>query len=280
MFEWLTKLIARPALFLIVVGLVVVVIGAAGSVPLLDPPLEIKDQISRIVVLCIGLVILIIGIVTQWRQPTTSATTLNRLLTSATGHYLDEPVLVSSKQKNRVWIESDFLLWERGAIMLWVYVPDKGSGLRNAPSNRYLLAHHTGECDKEYTYFNQFCFRYSLRNEWEVTYSNSKCIYPSERAHISDGLQQGWHHFLISWDRSIPKLFFAIDGGKGGTDITAASLASWPERIAEKVSVGSWVSGWSGHYCETRLFSLIILDNYLQATDPLVREHLKSRPRT
>jgi len=198
--------------------------------------------------------------------------------------YLQEPLEISAQAKNRLKIESDFLLWAQCTILLWVYVPPKGKGLRNSPSNKYLLAHHTGEANREnWTYYNQFVLRHtSVRERWEVQFSNGKKPpqYPDEYLTIGDGLEVGWHQFMIAWDNEKPKLTFTIDGGKGGNDLSTSYRPFWVEELDEKVTVGAWVTDWEGHYCETKLFQLLILDNFLDVTDSIVKEHLKLKPRS
>ena len=197
-------------------------------------------------------------------------------------YFIKEPMLISSDKKNRFKIEPDFLLWEQCTLMLWVLVPPKGQGLRDSPSNRYILAHYTGTSDgKKQTYINQFALRHTKsRNHWNISISNNKAQYISKRISIQDGLEPGWHHFFIAWDRSEPKLLFAIDGGKSGNDISKNCFAYWPERTAEKMSVGAWPNDWEGHYCETKIYQLLIYDRYLDINSEPSKEHLKHKPRS
>ena len=39
--------------------------------------------------------------------------------------FLEEPLLISASKKNRLKIDSDFLLWEQCTLMMWVLVPPK-----------------------------------------------------------------------------------------------------------------------------------------------------------
>lgn len=197
-------------------------------------------------------------------------------------YFTKDPLLISSEKKNRFKIDADFLLWEQCTLMLWVLVPPKGQGLRNSPSNRYILAHNTGENEKKKeNYFNQFVLRHSIsRNNWNISISNNKAQYPPKRISIKDGLEPGWHHFFISWDRTKPKLLFAIDGGKGGNDLSTSCFAYWPERAAENMSVGAWPNDLECHYCKTKLFKLVIYDHYLDINSDPSKEHLSHKPRT
>lgn len=183
-------------------------------------------------------------------------------------HLLEDPLWISSVRKNQQKINSDFLGWDQCTLMIWVLVPKRGNSLRNAPDNRYLLAHQTeGISD-----FNRFALLYSSSNRWEVQFSNNKA--ESNQLRIDDGLDQGWHHFLIAWDRTRPDLVFLIDGRVGGSDRSKSYLPCWPERLGDFITVGAWVSAYDTSYCETNLFGLWILDRFLEPTDPIVKEHL------
>jgi hypothetical protein len=164
-------------------------------------------------------------------------------------------------------IRSDFLDWDQCTLMMWVLVPTRGQSLRDAPNNRYLLAHHTDPTK----HCNQFALRYSSSNHWEVLFSNSRA--QLNKLSIADGLDCGWHHFLIAWDRTSPNLAFVIDREIGGSDRSQAYLPHWPEHLNDNVTVGAWVSADETSYCETSLFELWILHRFLGPADPVVRDH-------
>lgn len=196
--------------------------------------------------------------------------------------YLQEPSEILAEKKNRLKIESNFLHWPQCTILLWVYVPPKGQGLRNSPTNRYIIAHQTGEASNQKDrFYNQFVLRHSSKRErWEVQVSNGKAEYPNSSLGIGDGLEVGWHQFMIAWDNEKPKLTFAIDKGKGGTELWTSYRSFWPDTLGEKATVGAWTSDyWAGHYCETKLYQLWILDSFLEPTDSIVNEHFKLKPR-
>jgi hypothetical protein len=194
--------------------------------------------------------------------------------------YLQNPLPISAERLNAFKIDPAFLLWPECTLMLWVLVPPKAQGLRDSPSNRYILAHHTGEAERKDTFRNQFAFRHSsARGRWEVETSNGKADYPSRPLFVRDGLEPGWHHFLIAWDRGARKQLLLIDGGTGGNDLSSGSFNCWPQNVADNVVVGSWVSSWAGHYCETTVGPLMIFDKYLSETSVELRNHLATRPR-
>lgn len=193
---------------------------------------------------------------------------------------LQEVLAISSKNSNRLRIASDFLFWEKCTIVMWVDVPPKGTALRNAPNNRYLLAHNTGVASTGTDHYNnQFCLRYSLHGTWEIACSNGKADYLPRPISIADGLEPGWHHFLIAWDRRNPQLVMHIDGSRGGSAISTSCFDYWPENRSDEVSVGAWTSEWAGHYCETRLAEIWITDDMLSSTDLAIKEHQKRKPR-
>lgn len=193
--------------------------------------------------------------------------------------HLDAPIEISASRENRQKIESSFLLWPECSIMMWVWVPPKGQGLRDSPSNRYLLAHHTGEGEQKDSYRNQFALRHSsARSRWELQTSNGKAEYGRSLA-VKDGLEPGWHHFAMSWDRSARKQLMLVDGGDAGNDLLLNGFGHWPEQVADAVVVGGWVSGWHGHYCQTRICELLIFDRFLAQGDDAIRNHMRSKPR-
>lgn len=164
--------------------------------------------------------------------------------------------------------------------MLWVLVPPKGEGLRNSPNNRYLLAHHTGKNQEKLkeTYNNQFVLRHSSNhNRWEFLTSNGAAEYGNSLV-AKDGLEPGWHHFLISWARTRPKIALLIDGGSGGSDVSNAAFGHWPVRV-DRLFVGTWPNEWHGHFCDTKLLHLRIFDRFLVVNDLEVQEQLRLKPR-
>lgn len=190
-------------------------------------------------------------------------------------HKLDEPVLITAKNQNRCRVESDFLLWSQCTILIWVYVPPKGEGLRNSPSNKYIFGHITGTADEQnYLYYNQFCLRHSSpRGRWEVQFSNEKAKYPDKYLVIGDGLATGWHQFVITWDSHAEKIAFMIDAGKNGSDLSNSYIDYWPSKVGYNVTVGGWAIDWDGHFCETQLGHLWIAKKYSEATSEIVKAH-------
>jgi hypothetical protein len=163
---------------------------------------------------------------------------------------LQESVFITSGSKNHLRIQSDFLSWNLCTIMLWVFVPELGQDLRNAPNNRYLLAHQTDQKLES----NRFALRYSKNNVWEVQFSNDKAN--PHTLKIADSLSPGWHHFFISWDRRNSNLMFRIDGGSRGSEQSKTFVIYTPERLSDTVTVGAWAFPYEDSYCDTKLGEL------------------------
>jgi len=180
-----------------------------------------------------------------------------------------EPLTIRSDLKNRQVLSSVFLGWERCTIMFWVLVPPKGKDLRNAPHNRYLLAHQFGGDD-----YNRFSLRYTGDGDWRVDISGSQG--ELQQIVVDDGLSSGWHHFMLAWDRGKPELTFLIDGGNSGNGRLESYLSNWPERLDDSVYIGAWVGRlvYDESYCDTKLFELWVYDRFLDASDRSVQEHL------
>ncbi len=276
--EFMKGITKRSSIIILMVGAVLLVIGASSGIIFGNLALALPDIIGRVSLIVMGTVLIVIGIVLEVKsQPNQQ---FGMYKTSSKAYFQKEPQLITSTNRSRLKIESGFLLWEKCTMVMWVLVPPKGQGLRDSPSNRYLLAHHTGNADENsIRFYNQFCIRHSsTRGRWEVSFSDNSAEYTSNPLAIADGLNAGWHHFMIAWDRNKPKIEFKIDDGRGGNDF-ANSLSNWPERIADKASVGAWMSEWEGHYCETQIYKFLIFDDYLESTDSAIRQHINSKPR-
>jgi len=266
--SFIEKLIANAPLAIIVLGALLLVLGASGGWEKIN--LQIVETAWRIVLASIGAVLLIFGSVLIWRDDT-SHTRLG-FRKGKPLRYFDDSIWISNSNKNQQQIDSKFLTWDRCTILIWVYIPQVGINLRNAPDNRYLLSHHTGDA-KDGKNYNAFHFRYSSMNRWEVIYSNDKAEYQENRLFIDDGLEHGWHQFIISWDRLKPEIVFLIDGGNKGLNRSVSFLPFWPQKRSDNVTVGAWVSAYPSSYCETKLASLWIYDGFFDSNDTTFCQH-------
>ncbi|GEM_PF-5800307 len=195
-------------------------------------------------------------------------------------NYFELPLDIKSNKKNKYSIPTKFLKHEKVTIMLWVFVPGKNELLRDAPTNRYLISHYTEEIDDNDEYLNQFCLRYTHKNQWEVSYSNNKGQYPNKGLFVDDALPTGWHHFIISWDLEEQIIQLLINCGKSGSDITKSFLHNWPTEFADKTTIGAWPTDYDGHYCETKLFNLAVVYDFLDIKNPIVSKHFNLKPKT
>lgn len=64
----LEKLIDRTPIAIILVGVVVFIIGAAGGFPVGNPPLHVADFAWRIGLGVMGLILVVIGVLLLWRE--------------------------------------------------------------------------------------------------------------------------------------------------------------------------------------------------------------------
>ena len=195
-------------------------------------------------------------------------------------YFEDAPVFIGSNSNRIFYIPSDFILWEKCTIMLWVLVSPYGDGIRKDSYSSYLLAHHTGKTgDKKY--YNQFSLRYSPDYQlWVLMISNQNATYYSHISIPDDpSLSPAWHHFMISWDRSEDKILFCIDGGKQIEVVQQAfPFNYWPMESFSRVSVGSWLSPFIENFCDTELYNMTISNDFLTPDDELVKNHFDNMP--
>jgi hypothetical protein len=65
------KILDRTPLFIIIVGLIIFIIGAAGGLPIGDPPLQVSDTSWRLALGIVGILLLVIGILLLLRENAT-----------------------------------------------------------------------------------------------------------------------------------------------------------------------------------------------------------------
>lgn len=187
--------------------------------------------------------------------------------------YFDDTIMVMSRRSNQTQVSSEFLNWDRGTILINVLVPPIGHGLRPAPGNRYILGHindNNGGDDKERNFFG---LRYSMRNKWEVDFSNAdgERLPEIQWLSLEDGLEEGWHQFMVSWDRRKPEIIFVIDGNRRTT--SSRFLNFWPVSFADSVTVGAWPTGYPESFVETKLSNLWVCNQALDENHQIVLEH-------
>lgn len=193
-----------------------------------------------------------------------------------------QPTLISAERNNRLKIKSSFLLGEEGTLMFWLFVPTKGEKLRDSKFNRYVFSHQTGANFVEATkqWVNLFCFRYSS-GYWQVVFSDNAAVTSPNTINLEDKLSTGWHHFLITWNKSKSELLFLIDGGKSSSKIISP-ITNWPEKLNPEFTIGSWTmdKGWEDRYCETQIYRFKIHEQFLEANHAVVQAELTMLPKS
>jgi hypothetical protein len=187
---------------------------------------------------------------------------------------LDTDIWVSASRRNRLCIDSSFLARDGGTLLFWLLVPRKGEGLRQAPDNRYVFSHHTGEDDGS-AYPNAFFLRYSSDSTWDFCISNPDGEMPNDLGNycLADGLSPDWHHFHITWDHSIPRLQLLIDSGKSISFTSRTYLPYWPREFASCVYFGAWTTDYPESYVETKFRKIWVCDKHLGFRQPIVVDH-------
>jgi len=184
-----------------------------------------------------------------------------------------DPVWVSLERHNHISTKPGFLNWDQCTILINVLVPDIGVGLRDAPDNRYIFAYCSGDPASEKE-INRFSLRYSSRNQWELDFTNSRAQrHPQGCLFMMDGLDRGWHQFVIAWDKKKPELLFMIDKGTRGKVTCSEFLNYWPEKYNGTFTVGAWVSAYPNSYVETKLANFWVYRQFLDASSPIVQQH-------
>jgi hypothetical protein len=188
----------------------------------------------------------------------------------------EEDLWISANRSNRLCVDSSFLSRDEGTLLFWILVPGRGEGLRDAPHNRYLISHQTGETSDIHQ--NAFFLRYSSESTWDFCFSNPNGIVPNDsgRYRQADTLTHGWHHVQISWNHSKPILLLLFDSGRGVNITSNNYLPYWPRKFDKCVYFGAWVSNYPDSYIETKLRQLWIVDGYLDAAHPEVARHISS----
>lgn len=288
----LEMLAQRASVLLIITGAFVIVMGASNEFTINNFSMAFPDLLGRYLTIGVGATLVVFGFYLELRAPGSSAISeiANNQGEDAgriTVEYLETPNRVTFPRHNRLRINSEFLDWSQCSIMLWVLVPPKGEGLR-APKggkSRYILGHQRGGWEaSKYEWHNLFSLRYRVAEEgaiWEVAISNDEARRLSPRMTRPDSLDSGWHLFLIRWDSSKPEISFWIDGDAGGNVISQRFQGTWPRKLASTVTVGAFSVNGDEHqdtYCETQLCRLVIINRFLEISDPLVKKQLAAKP--
>ena len=177
--------------------------------------------------------------------------------------YLAAPRLVTAKSLGSRALGASAILQARsGALGAWVFVPRQGS-IREGQSARYVLAHctHGGvmqDTPRGRQYFNVFAIRIH-KKRWQAWVANGKG--EAEYLSINDGPHtDGWHHFLLRWDRQRGKADWFLDGRL--VQSAGKFTKCWPETFNTRFYIGSWVSDTAKHFAETTLAGIVAVDGF------------------
>jgi len=184
---------------------------------------------------------------------------------------------ISSSKKNSHKTSANYVMWECGTILCWVYVNPLDKGIRDLQNNRYVFAHMT-KAEPNSIYYNRFsmgCLGKNGEKRWEVTLTNDNAV--QSKLTIPDKLETGWHNFVFSWSRSKSEMIFFIDRGKKGNDLK--SNTNWPEELGSNLVIGTWATDNDGHYCNTKIAYPEIINKYLDCDSPEIIEHFKRKPK-
>jgi len=183
-------------------------------------------------------------------------------------------IFISNSRNNAVVSESEFLLRDKASILMLVYLDEIGEGLTNAPDNKYIISHQTDDSPADSS-FNNFSFRYTEDNHWEVTFSDSEGNFSSNPIKVKDGLTPGWHQFIISWNLKIPRLVFIIDGNEMSR-ISKGLVNYWPREIDDSITIGAFVTRYNTGFVETKMRNFWIINEFINIGHEVIDLHLLS----
>lgn len=165
-----------------------------------------------------------------------------------------------------------------GTISVWVYVHQRGSGIRELENNRYLFA-----CATDFVgpYRNVFAFahgptQYSppAKAAWKLWLANSKGDGKTWTYPDGGEFDVGWHLVLVRWDHSGPLIEMLIDG------ITVVSdtgyLGFWPDEYPERAYAGCWPNKSRIHWANTFLSRLRMMPYFAEAR--WISNELRAKP--
>jgi len=281
MFSFFEKVLSHN-LFVFIVGIILLILSASSGINVGSFKLPL-DIFGRITLLVIGLGTIIAFAIYNLKKQPINFTFKHKIEPIFT----EKPVFITAKSKNKSTISSEFIFWDKCSILIWINIPKQNQGIRNSPTNRYILAHHNGEVknnNKHSSYLNQFTLRHDTSNNWNISVSDSHAKYMEKKVSLPDSLDEGWHHFFITWDKTKSDLIFQIRNVKGELKESQSftdRFDNWTEYTNKKnrATVGAFHdTDYEGHYCETELFNLTLVNAFLTEKDTQFKEHLSRKP--
>lgn len=170
------------------------------------------------------------------------------------------PIRVDAgKLHSAVPLSSEPLKSSAGGYSVWVYLHQFGQGIRHVENNRYIFghaSHHGGsrEIEGNHKYFNVFALSNSPTRGgliWKVWVANDRGQSFNISAADAETYGEGWHHFVVRWDRHRPILELLIDGVRAAVSQSAEFNEHWPVRIEDTILVGTWPNRAPVHFINT-----------------------------
>lgn len=166
----------------------------------------------------------------------------------------------SSRSAETFTIPTDSVInLQEGTIEFLLFMKNT---VKNTGADRYVLAHSTSSNSP---YPNSLCLYHGTDNKWHfVTRDNSGNV---TDINVADTLGSGTlHRFAIRWNETEAAMF--INGQK----YTAAS-PFLPTALASSLTIGSWISGTSGH-CNTWIGDVVVSNRWRSDTELYSRSGL------
>lgn len=178
-----------------------------------------------------------------------------RIVFDAGLRHIQPHLVTSADRSSATTFPSTFLKSATGGVSIWVLIPKLGEGIRMLANNRYIFAHAT----HSEPYKNVFALCLGPANpnasslgeaRWKLWLADSKGRRRRFQSPDPEELQPGWHHFLVRWNHTLPRLEALIDG----TVIIREDdyLAFWPQSFTQHIHLGAWpIREWGVHFAET-----------------------------
>lgn len=185
---------------------------------------------------------------------------------------LEEIYISPDSDTKYMEIDSCFINYDEGTIAFWVYVNKEGTGI-NQEGHYYIVAHDTNRGLPAFQGGYQNLFRIGKYPNWSFGISNESCA-TIDYKHSLDDIQMGWHNIAVRWKKSMDRRCeFIID--QKAVDCPNFSQ-HWPEKIADKATIGTWQNKESIYTINTRIARLMVFDKYLD--DNWIENEMSKKP--
>ncbi|MBF0542745.1 MAG: hypothetical protein HQK91_15010 [Nitrospirae bacterium] len=198
-------------------------------------------------------------------------------------------VIIRIDRKNPKTYPSAFLENNAGSFSIWVYIDESGKGIRkiNDKNNyhRYIFAHDTnkGESNKvkgNDIFINVVSISREIKEKtsepfWSLWITNNNG--GTNDWSFDDTVEIGWHHFLLRWDKSKPRLGLLLNG-EPKIELGAKDdyLQFWPNYFNKDAFIGSWTSLGVDSFINTNVTRIQGLKTFM--TDEELKLELTKKP--